>query len=60
MSVARKIKGLQVQNDSELASFEILFEFMAEYNEQTPFAALKIRLEKLDKLHDELMAVFMD
>nr|XP_029720545.1 uncharacterized protein LOC115262282 [Aedes albopictus] len=60
MSVARKIKGLQVQKDSELASFEILFEFMAEYNEQTSFAALKIRLEKLDKLHDELMSVFMN
>lgn len=60
MFVTRKINGLQVQNDSELALFEILFEFMAEYNEQTPFAALKIRLEKLDKLHDQLMTVFMD
>ena len=43
-----------------MASFELLFNFMGEYNEQTTTSAIKIRLEKLEKLHEQLMTVYMD
>lgn len=60
MSANRKLKGLQVQKDNTLASFNVILRFMEECNDQTQLSAYKVRLEGLEKLNEEVKTVFMD